>query len=323
MSSAPETPLITAGITCFNAEDTVERAVRSALAQDWPALEIIVVDDCSTDPSAAIVERIAESEERVRLVRHSENLGPGGARQTLLENARGEYLAFFDDDDVSKPDRLTVQYRRLVEAAAESGEGPAACYASGVRIYENGYRMKIDAIGSKPRIPTGEETATHLLFNGRVRGVFYGAGTPACALMASVETMKEVGGFDPAFRRVEDADFAVRLGLTGGRFIGCPERLYTQYATTAPDKSAEKNFRAELLLLEKHRDHLEKKRRYDFARRWFTIRYHHFNGDHGRAAGEALRCLLRHPLLTARQMLTTVPARAAHERRTRDGADRP
>ena len=308
--------MITVGITCFNAEDTIERAIRSALVQDWPSLEIIVVDDCSTDPSAEIVQRIAESEGRVRLVRHGENLGPGGARQTLLENARGEYLAFFDDDDVSAPERVTVQYKRL----EESGGGVAACYASGVRIYENGYRLKIEAIGSKPRIPTGEETADHLLFNGRVRGAFYGAGTPACALMAGVETMKEAGGFDPAFRRVEDADFAVRLGLMGGRFVGCPEKLYTQYATTAPDKSAGMNYQAELQLLEKHRDYLEKKRRYDFARRWFTIRFHHFNGDRRRAMSSTLGCLLRHPVLTARQMLTTVPARMAHERRMKEGA---
>jgi len=313
-------PLITVGITCFNAEDTIARAIAGARAQDWPNLEIVVVDDCSSDRSREIVGRHVAEDNRVQLIRHEENLGPGAARQTLLNKARGEYLAFFDDDDESTPDRLSVQYRRLESHRDRAGGAPIACYASGVRVYESGYELKVDAIGSRPRIPAGDETIDYLLYNGRVPGVFYGAGTPACALMASTDTMRAAGGFDPAFRRVEDADFAVRVSLMGGHFIGCPERLYTQHATQAPDKSAEKNYQAELQLLDKYREYLDGKNRYGFARNWFTVRYHHFNGDRVRMVGVLIGGFLRHPVLVSRQLLTTVPIRVAHERRMARGS---
>ena len=113
----------------------------------------------------------------------------------------------------------------------------------------------------------------------------------------------------------EDADFAVRLAFAGGHFVGCKERLYLQHATQAPDKSAARNFDAEMRLLDKHRAYLEEQDRYTFARNWFTVRFHHFNRDHGRMALALLRGWLGHPVLVTRQLLTTVPARFLHERR--------
>ncbi len=308
-------PLITIGITCYNAADTVTRAIDSARAQDWPRLEILVVDDGSTDGSAAVVERAAAGDDRVRLIRHDGNRGPGAARQTLLDEARGDYLAFFDDDDESAASRVRTQQARLVSYAEATGETRAACYASGERVYPNGYRLHIDAIGSRPPVPAGDPVIDYLLFNRRRRGLFYGAGTPACALMARIDTMRAAGGFDPAFRRVEDVDFAVRLAAHGGHFVGCPERLYTQYATRSPDKSPRRNYDAEMQLIDKHRAYLERRRRYGFARTWFTVRYHHFNHDRARMLGALLRAWLAHPVLVTRQLATTVPARWRHERR--------
>ena len=64
--SLTESPLISIGITCFNAESTIERAIKSALAQDWPKVEIIVVDDCSTDRSWEELARLSLYDPRVR-----------------------------------------------------------------------------------------------------------------------------------------------------------------------------------------------------------------------------------------------------------------
>jgi glycosyltransferase involved in cell wall biosynthesis len=308
-------PLITIGITCFNAHETIDRAVKSALAQEWPNLEVLVVDDCSRDDSRARVERAAAAHTRLRLIKHAENLGPGAARQTLLDHAAGEFLAFFDDDDESAPGRVAAQVGRITEYEERAGTRLIACYASGERRYPNGYRLVVDAIGSAPRVPAGPQVADYLLFNRRARGVCYGGGTPSCALMARVDTFRAVGGFDPAFRRSEDVDFAVRLALLGGHFVGCPERLYVQYATQAPDKNAARNFDAEMRLLEKHRAYLEGRRRYHFARDWFTVRFHHFNHERARMLAALARAWIGHPILVTRQMLTTVPARIRHERR--------
>jgi glycosyltransferase involved in cell wall biosynthesis len=313
--AAVNEPLITVGIPCYNAGDTIARAIASARAQTWSRLEIVVVDDASTDATVAAVEKARGDDSRVRFLRHKHNRGPGAARQTILDEARGEFIAFFDDDDESAPERVAVQYERLNRYVRGAGPAGAACYASGERVYGNGYRKELSAIGSRPLIPAGEDVIDYLLFNRRRRGVFYGAGTPACALMAATQSMRDAGGFDAALRRVEDVDLAIRMAARGAHFIGCPEKLFLQHATHAPDKSAKRNYEAEVALMEKNRAYLERKHRYDFARRWFKVRYHHFAGERRAMLGALAACALRHPLLVTRQLLTTVPERFLHERR--------
>lgn len=306
---------ITVGITCYNAADTIERAVTSALSQEWPNLEIVVVDDASEDASKDILRGLADRDRRVTLVIHERNRGPAAARNSILEKATGEFIAFFDDDDESFPHRLAVQYRTLLDYEAKTGVALLACYASGRRRYPNGYEMDIRAIGSMPTVPIGEELADYILFFGRKGGVFYGAGTPTCSLMARKTTFAAVGGFDPDFRRMEDADFAVRMALAGGHFIGCPEPLYRQHATVSSDKSAQKNYEAEIRLIEKHKDYLRHKGRYRYARDWIEVRFHHFNRQPFRLAASLLMFLARHPLAGFRHLLTTGPRRFRHERR--------
>ena len=319
MNADTEHPLITIGIPCFNAQDTITRAVNSALAQIGPAREILVVDDASTDCSPATVEKIAAREPSVRLVRHAANQGTGATRQTIVEQARGDFIAFFDDDDESLPTRLQTQFDSLVSYERQTGIRLAACYASGRRVYPNGHEKRLSAIGSRPQIPHGPGLADFVLFYGKKPGWFYGDGTPSCSLMARRETFIVVGGFDPAFRRVEDIDFAVRLALAGGHFIGCPECLFIQHATAAQDKSPRKNLDAELMLVEKHRAYLESAGWYGYARRWPWVRYYHFAGEHGRMAAALLELLMRHPVRTAAHFLRSAPRRFLHERKIAGG----
>lgn len=89
--------LISVVIPLYNKAAYVERAIRSALAQGEAVFEVVVVDDGSTDNSAAIVE--AMQEPRVRLIRQS-NRGVSVARNRGIEEARGEYICFLDADDV-------------------------------------------------------------------------------------------------------------------------------------------------------------------------------------------------------------------------------
>jgi len=305
--------LITIGITCFNASDSIGRAIESAQAQDWPHVEILVVDDCSSDNSCAVVAGF----DGVRLIRHTENTGPGGARKTLLDNAKGEFLAFFDDDDESAPGRIRIQYERITGYEQKTGASLIACYASGQRVYPNGYTLDLDMIGLKPVEPHGAEMAERILYFGSHNPEWHYGGSPSCALMARTETFKQVGGFDPAFRRVEDLDFAVRLSLAGGYFIGCPEKLFTQHATEGNDKSYEKNLEAELQLAEKHQDYLKSKNRYYYATQWPRLRYYHFKKDYVRFTLTLMGLVLRHPLAVMSHLLRTGPARLLHERKMR------
>ena len=109
-------PLVSVIIPAWNAEASIGRAIGSALAQRNAPLEVIVVDDASTDRTAEIVAGIDDP--RVRLIRLAENQGPGGARNAALDAVRGRWVAVLDSDDTLLPGR----FERL---AAGPGAGQA------------------------------------------------------------------------------------------------------------------------------------------------------------------------------------------------------
>ena len=315
-----ECPLVSIGILCFNARDTILRALRSALAQDWPSIEVIIVDDCSTDGSAEIVASAIADESRARLVRHDRNTGPAGTRNTVIAESRGAFITFFDDDDESLPRRVSEQLQVLTCHEAASGARLVSCHAAGERRYASGYVKLLPAIGSRgTEPPYGPEVADYLLVYRRRPGWFYGAGVASCSLLARRETFAAVGGFDTRLRRVEDVDFAIRLALMGGHFVGTSEPLFVQYSTGGPDKTPEVNLDAEVALAEKHRAYLQSIGRYHYARRWPKLRYWHFKRRYARFVIELLMILLRNPIAATRHILATGPARLRHEHGIRRG----
>lgn len=142
--------------------------------------------------------------------------------------ALGQYIAFFDDDDESLPQRIFSQYQKIKFYENNYGIEHVACYCSGIRKYPNGYKYKLIGIGSKPIIPSGEALIDYLLFNKRSRGVCYGAGTPTCSLMIRTQSLKDINGFDENLRRVEDIDLAIRLAQIGAFFVGVTDSLFIQ-----------------------------------------------------------------------------------------------
>ena len=108
-----EQPLVTVIVPAFNASDTIATALTSLLAQTWRRLEILVVDDCSTDDTAERVAGIRCQDERVRLIRAPVNAGPYVARNLALQQARGEFVTCHDADDWSHPQKVDLQVRHL------------------------------------------------------------------------------------------------------------------------------------------------------------------------------------------------------------------
>jgi succinoglycan biosynthesis protein ExoO len=106
-------------IPAYNVEATIARAIRSALDQTVPPLEVIVVDDRSGDGTLALVNAIAAGEPRVRRIEAAENRGPSRARNLGFAAARGDWLAILDGDDAWAPDRLE---RMLAVASAERAD---------------------------------------------------------------------------------------------------------------------------------------------------------------------------------------------------------
>lgn len=106
-------PRVSVVIPVFNGEEVIADAVGSMLTQSVQDIEVIVVDDASTDRTVQVM-RSTFTDDRLCLVEHGRNLGAALARNTGLERARGEYIAFLDADDISLPNRLEAQIRYLV-----------------------------------------------------------------------------------------------------------------------------------------------------------------------------------------------------------------
>jgi succinoglycan biosynthesis protein ExoO len=101
-------------IPAYNVSGIVARAIRSAAGQTFPPLEILVIDDCSTDNTVEIVRVLAREIPSLRLLSTPANGGPSGARNVGLREARADWVALLDADDAWKPDRL----KRLLEVAS-------------------------------------------------------------------------------------------------------------------------------------------------------------------------------------------------------------
>ena len=103
---APDVPRLSILIPTWNAEATIERALDSVLAERAIQLEVIVVDDASTDGTADIVASVADRDPRVVLLRLRANGGVSAARNRGLTMVRGEWVAFLDADDLLLPGAL-------------------------------------------------------------------------------------------------------------------------------------------------------------------------------------------------------------------------
>jgi glycosyltransferase involved in cell wall biosynthesis len=104
-------PRISVLIPCHNAEAYIAETLESVLAQSWPKLEVIVVDDGSTDGSAACTEAFAGR--GVRLIRQ-DAAGAAAARNRAFSGATGDYIQFLDADDLIDRDKLELQVKRLI-----------------------------------------------------------------------------------------------------------------------------------------------------------------------------------------------------------------
>jgi len=118
---AGDRPLITVLMAVHNSEDTLNTAIRAIQAQSWPAFELVVIDDASTDGTAAIAGAAAEQDQRIRLITLDQNIGAYGARNAGLAEAKGQFITLHDADDWSHPDRLSRQVTFLLENPGYAG----------------------------------------------------------------------------------------------------------------------------------------------------------------------------------------------------------
>lgn len=192
-----EQPTFSVVIPLYNRAEIVGKTIRSVLEQDYDSFEIIVVDDGSKDdPEPAVT---AFGDPRIRFVRQA-NAGGGAARNRGIEEARGRYIAFLDSDDLFLPGKLST-----MAAALARGDDRTILYS----------QMKVDRgvdrywVRPERGIREGEDVGEYLFCANQ----FIQTST----LVVPSALAKKVR-FDPALKKGQDLDFAVRLQVAGGRF---------------------------------------------------------------------------------------------------------
>jgi glycosyltransferase involved in cell wall biosynthesis len=301
-------PLVTIGLTTYNAAERVERAVNSALAQTWRPIEIVAVDDGSNDGTRAVLDRLAAQHPDLRVFGHAPNGGVAVSRNRILAEARGEFVAFFDDDDESLPERVAAQLTRILEYERDYAAGaPVVCHTARLRVYSEKVQRIEPTMGEIEgrRAPAGQAVAQRILLGTPLRDA-YGA-CPTCSQMARLSTYRNLGGFDPTLRRGEDTDFSIRLAEASGHFIGLAQPLVIQRMTKTSEKSLAEEYHNLLLLMEKHRPIMDRVGQYGFCRRWLQVKQAWLEGRRSTFLLILLSLLLAHPFLTSRRLALALP----------------
>lgn len=137
---SPESdPLVTVIVPAHNSETVINTAIDSILTQTWPNLEVLVVDDCSTDATASLVEEYCRNDTRVRLIRAGTNSGSYVARNKALREAAGIFVTCHDADDWSHPQKIEKQVMHLLQNPSVIGNtSRQARVTPDLKIYRRG-----------------------------------------------------------------------------------------------------------------------------------------------------------------------------------------
>ena len=180
-------------IPTYNYGRFLRDAIDSALAQTYRPIEVIVVDDGSTDGTPEV---LAAYGERIRVIRQ-DNRGAGAARNRGIAAAHGDYLAFLDSDDILRPQSLEREIARFV---ADPSLGLVHCAAESVD--GDGKPLSVSLNGMEGWV------ATELLRLDREV-----IGTPGSGIMVPKRVAAEIGGYDESLQPSEDWDFCYRIAV--------------------------------------------------------------------------------------------------------------
>jgi hypothetical protein len=175
----------------YNAGGVLRDAIQSILAQDEPEFEFLIIEDCSTDASAEIIRSVAEKDARIRPIFHRRNAGLAATLNEGLREARSEFIARMDQDDMALPDRLSTQIRFL--------RARPQVAVAGSFVYHMGRTPKWDRL---IRLPVEHAEIAGIL--QKYNCMYH----PSVMLRRSA--ILELGGYRPEFHNAEDYDLWLR-----------------------------------------------------------------------------------------------------------------
>lgn len=254
-------PRATIGLLTFNCEDTLIRAIESARAQTIEDVEILILDDASTDATLEIARSFEDR--RIRVIESPWNLGAGANRARLVFATRGEFLAFFDDDDAALPHRVETQIDDLAAI-----DGPAISIASAFRHHRGCLTEAHRSLGAHSTALDSEQSRRLVwrtilqhsegkrhLAKTRSQGIRYALG--ASLMCGRTETFRDFP-FDPEMRRMQDLEFLARFTFAGGTLAPTAAPLVDVFVTNASEKRWSIVIEYCCRLLEKHVGTLER-----------------------------------------------------------------
>ncbi|WP_418286658.1 glycosyltransferase [Halorubrum sp. DTA46] len=212
-------PLVSVVITTYNRPNYLRESVQSILAQTYEPIELVVVDDCSDTPATeTLSDADLSSLSASTCVRHRSNRGANAARNTGIRASSGKYIAFLDDDDRWKPEKVA----RQVEAFEAADDDVGVAYTGIETIRKEGHGVEIP-----PRID-GDLTKSLLCRND--------IGTMSVVMVRA--TVANEISFDEEFEAWADLEWFIRLS-TAVEFVRIPEPLtvyeYTSHGRLSDD----------------------------------------------------------------------------------------
>lgn len=187
-------PPITVIIPTYNGASYLHQALESILEQTFKDFEIIVIDDASSDESFEISKEYAAIDPRIRLFQNEKNLGFAGNRNKAISLARGHYIAWQDQDDISFPERLELQFKLL------ESDSKLAMVGGAMAVFGETGELGIR------HYPQNDSEIRKMIFR------FSPIALPACMMRKSA--LLEVGGYSERWSPAGDLDMTFKIGLT-------------------------------------------------------------------------------------------------------------
>ena len=207
--------LVTCAFTSFNAEDTIEKALDSAINQTYKNIEILVVDDHSTDDTLVKIKKISnDNKTKIRIINNLRNMGVGYSRNRCIDNAKGEFICFFDDDDISSLNRIEKQLDILKKYEKITLNGnlfkSPLCFTDRIIYFANNKKLYCKGISTFKFEDHKDEYVNSLLSAGPFPKYGVLGSTATCTLFARKSILIEIGMFNETLRRCEDLEISIK-----------------------------------------------------------------------------------------------------------------
>lgn len=203
--------LVSVVMPAYNSGAFIAESIRSVFAQTYGDWELIVVDDGSADDTAAVARSFADADARITVVAR-ENGGQAAARNTGLELARGDVVAFLDSDDLWLSDKLRLQLDALNDSGAD------LIFSDGYVFADGEPEREADGFSIVPGLTGGAQMFRLLFERNRVATL---------SVVVRRAALDAVGRFDAdrRYQNCEDYDLWLRLARAGASFYGMTEKL--------------------------------------------------------------------------------------------------